>query len=175
MSIASGTCGIVLIGMPGAGKSTLGVLLAKALARPFVDTDLLIQQRLGSTLQEFLDAQGYLALRSMEERVLIESSFQNEVIATGGSVVYSDKGMQALRKCGPLVYLKTRLETVLARVDNAGSRGLACLPGASLEDIFNERCPLYERYADATVEVDDNTFDQSLARLLRLLKTNYQI
>ncbi|MFL0811496.1 MAG: shikimate kinase [Agarilytica sp.] len=160
---------IFLIGMPGAGKSTLGVLLAKALAMPFIDTDLLIQGRAECTLQAYLDTFGFMALRELEESVLLEDDFAHKIVSTGGSVVYSDKGMGRLGQIGIRLYLKVGLETMLARINNADSRGLACKPGTSLENIYSERAPLYEKYADIVVEVDELNFDQSLQKIISTL------
>ena len=162
---------VFLIGMPGAGKSTLGVLLAKALALPFVDTDLMIQSRAGETLQSFLDKNGYLALRDLEEKVLLEEPFNQMVVATGGSVVYSQKGMERLGTLGRRVYIKIALDEVQRRVSNKGERGIASAPGTTLESIYHERCPLYEKYADVTVACDGLNFEQSLEKIKSLLSS----
>lgn len=159
---------LFLIGMPGAGKSTLGVLLAKQLVRSFIDTDILIQQRCGLGLQEYLEQHGFEALRALEERVLLDAHFADSVVATGGSVVYSTAGMARLGSLGPRIYLCVSLATVLQRVTNRDERGLACPTGTSLHDLFEERRPLYERYADHTLELDACNFDQALAGLLSL-------
>lgn len=142
---------IVLIGMPGAGKSTVGVLLAKQMAKSFVDTDILIQERLGESLQSYLDKNGYLALRRIEEEVLLDSEFCHHIISTGGSAVYSGSGMQSLQNIGVIVYLDISLATMQSRVVNKDSRGIACKPGVTLEEVFGERLPLYENYAEITV------------------------
>ncbi len=160
---------VFLIGMPGAGKSTLGVLLAKALAKPYLDTDLLIQQRAGMTLQAYLDANGYMALRQLEESVLLESELSGSVVATGGSVVYSQSGMERLGCLGSRIYLKISCETMKLRVSNAGDRGLACKSGTSLDDLYNERFSLYQQFADETLVLDNLSFDQSLSALLAVL------
>ncbi len=160
---------IFLIGMPGAGKSTLGVLLAKTLARSYVDTDLLIQQRAGMTLQSYLDQFGYLALRALEEQVLLESDFSNSVVATGGSVVYSNKGMEMLGKLGIRIYLNISYDTMEHRVCNSATRGLACAPGTSMKTLYYERKPLYIRYADHMVNLDNLDFEQSLSSLIAVL------
>lgn len=164
---------IILIGMPGAGKSTLGVLLAKTLAIPFIDTDILIQEHMGETLQAHLDREGYQSLRKEEEKVLLDLNFTNTVIATGGSVVYSAAGMEALAKAGLRVYLKISYDTLIKRVNNQGERGLACKPGTTLKDLYDERYPLYERYADLTVVIDDCNFDEALALLLSSLEQKF--
>lgn len=160
---------IFLIGMPGAGKSTLGVMLAKALARPFIDTDLSIQQRTGVTLQDYVDEHGHEALREIEEQVLLEDSFDDAVVATGGSVVYGDAGMRRLGTLGRRVYLQISLATMLARVNNQGSRGLAIAPGTTLEDLYAEREALYSGYADITFDIADRDPEQALTCLIDLL------
>lgn len=158
---------IILIGMPGAGKSTVGVLLAKSLAKGFVDTDLVIQERVGKTLQSIVDEQGYLVLRDLEADVLRSLHAHNAVIATGGSAVYSAEAMSHLQSQGTCVYLKLSPGAVEQRVNNLGSRGIAAAPGKTLADIYQERCPLYERFADITVECDGKTVEQVLAELER--------
>lgn len=161
---------LILIGMPGAGKSTLGVLLAKALAKPFIDTDLLIQQRLEMTLQDYVDSAGYLALRDVEEQVLMQADFGHGVVSTGGSAVYSRAAMDHLAGFGPRIYLQVSLPTLLKRVNNQGRRGLACAPGTTLEMLFDERRPLYESAADIVVDVNGGDFDKTLERLLEAVK-----
>ncbi len=156
---------IVLIGMPGAGKSTLGVLLAKELAKGFVDTDLLIQEQAGKTLQDILDGQGYMALRKMEETVLCSMQVSNSVIATGGSAVYSENAMSRLKQGGPCFYLRLPLTSVQRRVHNLDSRGIAAADGQSLADVYAERQPLYEHYADLTIECDNKSIEEVLGEL----------
>jgi len=143
---------VILIGMPGAGKSTIGVLLAKRLGKAFVDTDLLIQQAEGRTLQQIVDHGGHLALRPIEERELCALDVRDHVIATGGSAVYSDRAMRALADHGHIVYLYVPLPLVEARVTNLGDRGLSKGEDQTLADIYAERTPLYAQYADITVE-----------------------
>lgn len=145
---------IVLIGMPGAGKSTVGVLLAKRLAMGFIDTDVHLQEEQGRTLQAIVDTQGYAELRRIEERILCGLQVQHCVIATGGSAVYSEKAMAHLHRLGTVVYLRVSLAEILARVSNAATRGLARRPDQSLEDLFHERAVLYERFADVQISCD---------------------
>jgi len=160
---------ISLVGMPGAGKSTVGVLLAKTLAKDFVDTDVLIQIRSGQTLQAIVDQQGYLRLRELEEQVLLELETENSVIATGGSAVYSHDGMAQLKKLGTVIYLQLPFTVVEQRITNIGSRGLARKADQSLEDLYRERTPLYERYADHCVDANQppeeviRTIEQALS------------
>lgn len=151
---------IVLVGMPGAGKSTIGVLLAKETMKDFVDTDVLIQVRANQSLQSIVDNSGYLTLRQLEEEVLLNLSLQNHVIATGGSAVYSDAGIAHLKKLGPVIYLKVSLEELKRRVQNLPKRGIAGRPGITLDELYEERCPLYETYADLIVDCDGKTPEQ---------------
>lgn len=145
-------CNIVLIGMPGAGKSTVGVILAKRTARDFVDTDLLIQKTEKRSLQEILDADGYLGLRRIEERVLLSMELCGHVIATGGSAVYSDAAMDHLRRVGIVVFLDVDLDAIKSRVTDFDSRGIAKRADQSFEALFEERRVLYRKYADITID-----------------------
>lgn len=158
------TC-IVLVGMPGAGKSTLGVLLAKATMKDFVDTDMIIQLRAHQSLQDIVDNSGYLMLRELEEVVLLDLSVEQHVIATGGSVVYSERGMAHLSRMGPIVYLRVSLDELKRRIKDLPTRGIAAIPGQSLDDLYQERCPLYERFADITVDCDDKTPEQVVGEI----------
>lgn len=142
---------IVLIGMPGAGKSTIGVLLAKRMAMDFVDTDVLIQTAQQRTLQAIVDADGQAALRKIEEAVLLNLTRQQCVIATGGSAVYSDEAMQHLKASGVVVFLDVDLATLEARVQDFSERGLAKDPDQTFAQLFAERLPLYKKYADITI------------------------
>jgi shikimate kinase len=159
---------IILIGMPGAGKSTLGVLLAKELAKAFVDTDLHIQDAAGKTLQAIVDEEGYLGLRRLEEQALRQLEISNAVIATGGSAVYSDAAMAHLKSSGTCVYLELSLMSVEDRVNNMDSRGIAAAPGTTLADIYAERQPLYEKCADITLNCDNQTVEEILTNLKSL-------
>lgn len=143
---------IVLIGMPGSGKSTIGVLLAKRLGLGFVDTDLLIQQEAGRTLQEIVDHDGYQALRGIEEQVLLGLKVQRQVISTGGSAVYSEPAMQHLESDAVVVFLDIPLEVMLERIGDYSARGISRRPDQSLEDLFIERYELYSRLADVAID-----------------------
>ena len=145
---------ISLIGMPGSGKSTVGVLLAKRRGLAFVDTDLLIQEQERATLAEIIAAKGHEALRGIEEQVLLDMTIYPAIVSTGGSVVYSDAIMQRLEKASIVVYLRAQLSTIDYRISLAPDRGIASPGNHTLEDVYNERVPLYERYADITVDVD---------------------
>lgn len=154
--------------MPGAGKSTVGVLLAKEIGLNFVDSDLLIQVRYGATLQEIMDARGHLELRRLEEAVLMDMPLQQTLVATGGSVVYSAAVMARLADAGPVVFLDVPLDALLERVDNLDTRGIARGPGQNFTDVYRERQPLYERYADIRVDAHSQS-PQETARLIASL------
>ncbi|WP_444931691.1 shikimate kinase [Microbulbifer sp. SSSA002] len=160
---------IVLIGMPGAGKSTLGVLLAKELALGFTDTDVLIQSREGKTLQQIMADSDYLNLRAIEGEVLAEASLPSDVIATGGSAVYSEEGMENLRTQGVVVFLQCSAEELRRRIHNYESRGIAKAPGQSFVELFEERQALYRRYAEITVNCDGRSLQQVLEQVLEAL------
>lgn len=157
---------IVLIGMPGCGKSTVGVILAKILSRGFTDTDLLIQTEQGRSLQNIVDTDGYLVLREIEEQVLLGLSVRNQVIATGGSAAYSHAAMSHLGHDGIIVFLHADLVTLRARVKDYSSRGLAKRPEQTLDDLFDERLSLYMEYADITIDCCRFSHDEVCSRIL---------
>ena len=143
---------IILIGMPGCGKSTAGVLLAKTLGYSFLDTDLLLQQRAGKKLYEIIRDDGMDAFLQLEnDTVAALEDTDKMVIATGGSVVLGEAAMARLGKIGQIVYLQLPLSQIQQRISNIKTRGIAMGPGEGLEDVYNHRAPLYERYADITV------------------------
>ena len=160
---------ISLIGMPGAGKSTIGVVLAKFSGLRFVDTDLNIQVQAGATLQQILDSKGYQYLRSLEKEVLLGIELDEAIIATGGSVVYSEVVMRQLTTAGPVVYLEADLATLQQRVATAPLRGIACASGQEFADIFAERTPLYKRYADLIVDASAGTPETVATMILQAL------
>jgi shikimate kinase len=137
--------------MPGAGKSTVGVILAKQTSRDFVDTDVLIQTSQERPLQDIVDTNGYAALRKIEEDVLLGLSVRNCVIATGGSAVYSDRAMAHLKSDGLVVFLDVDLPTLESRIHDFRTRGLAKRPDQDFADLFHERFTLYTKYADITI------------------------
>jgi shikimate kinase len=159
----------VLVGMPGAGKSTVGVILAKQAARGFLDSDLLIEVREGKALQQILDRSDYLNLRRIEQEVLLSLEVENHVIATGGSAAYSSKAMQHLRRNGVVVFLDISLEEVVRRVRNVDTRGIACRPGLSLREIYDERRPLYLEWADVRVECGEAGHEAVAGRVMEEL------
>ncbi|MFT5082839.1 MAG: shikimate kinase [Lentisphaeria bacterium] len=169
MHHSSSSSSIILIGMPGSGKSTLGEKLARRLNKTFIDTDRLIQAQEGTTLQDYLNKNGFLALRQVEEQVIVEGEFYNAIVSTGGSVIYSAKALQALSHFGPLVWLDISYKTLMKRVTNQQSRGLACAPGTDLCTLYNERHPLYERYAEFRLDANDCEIDEACQGLLGLI------
>ena len=160
---------VVLIGMPGAGKSTLGVLLAKAIGHDFIDTDLVIQRQAGMTLGSYLASRGYEALRQLEAEVICALDHAGTVIATGGSAVYSQAAMQHLRANGRVVYLKCALDVLDQRIASMDERGIAAPSGQTLADVQAERIPLYEQYAEITVEVGRENMDSALGKIIQHL------
>jgi len=152
MDSQTDTSNIILIGMPGSGKSTVGVLLAKRLGMGFVDTDLLIQERAGRTLQDIVDHDGYQTLRHIEEEVLLALNVRHKVISTGGSAVYSAAAMGHLKATGVVVFLDIPLDLVIERIGDHSMRGISRRPDQSLKALFVERFDLYSRYADLVVQ-----------------------
>lgn len=152
-----------MIGMPGAGKSTVGVLLAKISGLAFRDTDLDIQVNAGATLQEILEQEGYIKLRAREEQVLMSITLDNAVISTGGSAIYSESVMQRLGEAGPVVYLEVDIDELKSRVAQAPNRGVASNSNQSFIDVYDERTPMYERYADLTINSAGDSADKIAA------------
>jgi shikimate kinase len=161
---------LVLIGMPGAGKSTTGVILAKQTSRDFVDTDALIQTSEKRTLQDIVDTEGYRVLREIEEDVLLRLSVQNHVIATGGSAVYSNTAMAHLKSSGLVIFLDVDLTTLESRVQDFCTRGLAKRPDQDFADLFRERFTLYTKYADVTITCAGLTQKEVCARIIDQLR-----
>jgi shikimate kinase len=157
---------IILVGMPGSGKSTVGVILAKLLSRNFIDTDILIQTSEQRTLQDIVDKQGYMALRRIEERILLSLDCEAHVIATGGSAVYSQSGMERLRANGIVVYLQVDLPNLESRVRDLTTRGLAKRPDQTFADLYEERTSLYSRYADLTIGCNELTHEEVCTRII---------
>ena len=147
---------IVLIGMPGSGKSTVGVILAKTLSMDFVDADILICRRENTTLQEILDSRGLDAFLQVEEDTILEMDCRSTVIATGGSVPLRGKSMEHLAKRGTFVYIDVPLPELEKRIRNITTRGIAFAPGQTLADIYELRTPIYRKWADITVHVTDS-------------------
>lgn len=161
---------IVLIGMPGSGKSTLGVLIAKKLVMKFTDTDLVIQERYRASLPELIEKYGSEGFIKIENDVLCSLDCTNTVIATGGSAVYGDEAMKKLSRSGKIVYLKTDVSDIADRIDDLHARGIVMRSGTTVYDVFYDRIHLYEKYADVTVDCDDGDISENLARVLAALE-----
>lgn len=156
---------VVLIGMPGSGKSTVGVLLAKALAYEFVDTDLVIQERRGKTLRELIDSLGMEGFIAYEAETVVGIENQRAVIATGGSVVYRADAMARLKRDGTVVYLDVPLAVIASRLSDLQERGVVLAPDQSLEDLCAERKNLYEKYADITIQCGELGHNEIVRRI----------
>ncbi|MCI8414485.1 MAG: shikimate kinase [Ruminiclostridium sp.] len=161
---------LILIGMPGAGKSTLGVLLAKALGLDFVDTDLLIQAQEGKLLRELIAQLGSDGFLALEGRTCAALTLEHSVVATGGSVVYEPEAMAHLKSLGTIVYLALDYPSLERRLDNLTRRGVVLQPGQTLKTLYDERVPLYRRYADLTVDCGGGDIEHSLAQVLEALE-----
>ena len=167
------TCNIILIGMPGSGKSTVGVKLAEMLSYEFVDTDVLIEALQGRSLQDIVNQEGHMALRKIEEEFLLSFDFSKHVVATGGSAVYSQPAMEHLKTNGVITFLDVDLETLKSQIHNFGERGIARRPGQSLEDLYNERFPLYVRTADITIHSARLTPEEVCEKIVNQLEQEW--
>ena len=163
---------IVLIGMPGVGKSTVGVVLAKALGYQFVDADLLIQEAEGKLLSELIEEHGTDGFIEIENRVNSQIQTHRSVIATGGSVVYGKEAMEHLKSIGTVVYLKQNLRVLQRRLRNLKGRGVVLKEGQTLADLYKERTVLYEKYADITVDQYKQSIEQTLKAVRKALEEN---
>lgn len=161
---------IVLIGMPGAGKSTIGVVLAKTAGMRFLDTDLSVQEYMGECLQETINREGKEAFLRIENIVISAVKEENTVIATGGSVVYGNAAMENLRENGVFVYLQYSYETIEERLTNLETRGVAMAPEETLREVYDDRCPRYEAAADVTVACEGKDVDEIVWEILRQVR-----
>ena len=161
---------IILIGMPASGKSTVGVVLAKLMGCDFIDTDLLIQRRTGLRLSEIIETQGFDAFLAAEEAACLSLCVDHSVIATGGSVVYSDVAMRHLKGLGTVVYLSVDFPTLQSRLHDVRGRGVVLRQGQSLADLYAERAPLYRDYADVTVQEGNGSLEETVQTVYRKLK-----
>ena len=160
---------VVLIGMPGSGKSTLGVLLAKALGFSFIDTDLIISRIADKPLQEILNNEGLRAFLELEEKVGCELNCDKTVIATGGSMVLCEKAMHNLKSNSQVIYIKVPLDEIKRRVTNITTRGIAFDKGETLDDVYRTRIPLYEKYADVSVDFNDVSEYNSVENMIEAM------
>lgn len=161
---------IILIGMPGAGKSTIGVILAKTLGVNFIDTDIVIQNRTGELLHKTLARVGVKGLLDEEEKAITELDLSKRcVVATGGSAVLRERSMNHLRENGVCVYLSLPYSVISRRVNNRDTRGIAAENHETLKDIYNFRAPYYEKYADFTVDCRGRSAEKNVAEILRTM------
>ena len=168
---------IVLIGMPGSGKSTVGVLLAKALGYSFVDVDLIICKEAGKPLQKILDNEGLDFFLHLEGKIgaqAVELDCDKTVIATGGSMVLSENAMENLRKNGKVVFIDVDLDEIKRRVTNIKTRGIAFGKGETLDDVYRVRYPLYKKYADITVSMELSSIETTVDAIVEKLKLEKQ-
>ncbi len=162
---------IVLIGMPGAGKSTVGVILAKVLGYRFIDSDLLIQEQEKCLLKDIIERDGLEGLIRIEEQVNSGIAVENSVIATGGSVIYGAKAMEHLREIGTVVYIQLSYKTINNRLGNIKQRGVVFRDGQTLKNLYEERCPLYEKYAHIIVDAEKLGMEEVMEKILSELKS----
>lgn len=161
---------LVIIGMPGCGKSTFGRRLAKLRGQQFIDTDWVIEQQFGCDLQQVVNRLGQKKFRELEAATVCELDCRDHIISTGGSVIYSSKAMTYLSSIGSVLYLRIHLNTLLQRVNNKHARGLAKLPGKSLQDLYFERLPLYAQWADIILDNDRPLSAWQMDRLMKQIK-----
>lgn len=159
---------IVLIGMPGVGKSTVGVILAKVLGYQFIDADLVIQKRENRLLHEIISEEGLDGFLKAEENanIYIAQNEEKSIVATGGSVVYCEKAMQELKKTGRVIYLELEYDQLKKRLGNLKGRGVVLKDGQDLRGLYEERIPLYEKYADLTVNEKNLDVEQTLQKIV---------
>lgn len=160
---------IVLIGMPGVGKSSAGVVLAKILGYEFVDSDLVIQKQEKRLLKDIIATEGNEGFLEIENRINASLDVTNSVIATGGSVIYGEDAMNHLANIGTIVYLRATYQTIASRLSNLTGRGVAIKDGQSLYDLYKERTVLYEKYAEVTIDLDGLTIEETVNKISKLL------
>ena len=168
------TDNLVLIGMPGVGKSTAGVVAAKLAGYQFLDSDLVIMQRDGRHLREIIEQDGVEGFLSVENRVNASISTHNTIIATGGSVVYGQRAMAHLHEDGVVVYIRLPFEVIEQRLSNLATRGVTLRPGQTLRDLYDERVPLYEREADVVFDADNGSVEEAAAALAGCLRARME-
>jgi len=164
---------IVLIGMPGSGKSTLGVILAKTLGVEFIDTDILIQKTKGRLLQDMIEQDGITAFLDIERDTILSLNVTNTVVATGGSAVLREQSMQHLKNNGVIVWLSLPCSIIERRVNNITTRGIAAKKGEDIRDIYRARQPFYEKYCDIEIDCKGNSVEKNVSLILKkLIETN---
>ena len=159
---------IILIGMPGAGKSTVSVVLAKKLNKRFLDSDLVIQEKYDALLHELIEREGIDGFIKIEEEVNASLDVRDHVIATGGSAVYGEKAMKHFKEIGTIVYLKLSFKEIANRLGDLHERGVVLREGQDLKALYDERVPLYEKYADITIDCDGKLLREAVDELYRI-------
>ncbi len=160
---------IILIGMPTSGKSTVGVILAKVLGYSFVDSDIVIQEKEGRRLSEIIEAEGVDGFIDIENRINAGIEAEKTVISTGGSVVYGEAAMQHYKEIGRVVYLKIDMDVLTKRLRDVKQRGVVMKEGQTISSLYDERCRLYEKYADIVIDEKNNTMEEVLSDILAVL------
>ena len=163
---------ITLIGMPGAGKSTVGVVVAKLLCKTFIDADLVIQGKEGKRLYKIIEEIGNEKFLKLENDTLLYLNVHNSVISTGGSAIFGKEAMEHLKNTSTVVYIKVPYEALEKRLKNLKRRGVVCDEGQTLLDIYNTRIPLYEQYADIIVDEYHCTIEQTVEKVIEKLEEN---
>ncbi len=163
---------IILIGMPGSGKSTIGVVLAKVLGYDFIDSDLLIQKKTKRLLWQIMEEKGIDGFNKIEEEVNSSIKATNSVIATGGSAVYGEKAMRHLGEIGKIIYLDVSYPTLKRRLGNLKKRGVVLKPNQTLKDLYEERLVLYKKYADVTIHADHLDITQTISAIIKVLASD---
>lgn len=161
---------IVLIGMPGCGKSTAGVILAKTLGMDFVDTDLIVQQRENRLLQDIIDLDGLENFLDRESEAILSREYSKSVISTGGSAVFRQNTMEHLKKNSAVIFLDVSPDILGARINNIKTRGIAAGKNEKITDIYNSRLPLYRKYADHILNCDGESVEKTVEKIIELLK-----
>lgn len=165
---------VTLVGMPGSGKSTIGVLLAKRLGFSFMDVDLVIQQQESRLLKEIIAQEGLDGFLKIEDRINSQIIAKRTVIAPGGSVIYGEQAMNHLKDIGLIVYLRISYESLLERLGDLTDRGVALKDGMTIRDLYQERVPLYEQYADIIIDENGKTPGMIVDELRKILEEQFQ-
>lgn len=163
---------IILIGMPGCGKSTIGVVLAKMLGMDFLDSDVFIQNNEKRKLQEIIDSEGNERFLEIEKENILKIDVDNTVIATGGSIVLKDEAMKHLKKNGKCLFIDVSYHILKKRIFNLDTRGIAMKQGQTIKDVYNERLPFYKKYADATIKSGNENRNETIKKAINIIKKN---